>query len=443
MRLFSNYDEAFLMTQWDEMYRDLCASYRHFRLDATQIHAAQLQQHKKTYIRLLTKSLAERSYWPGPAHLYALYLKKWRYLYAINLTDRFMQVLWAKRLNTYLENTLSPNCYAYRKGKSYHDAVQQCAAFIRQQHQESKLDLYVLRSDIHQYSDSIPVHAASPLWPCLEQLLRRHQGDIDPYDWSILVALLRPEVRLTHGAMCHNLIGTPTGTPLACVINNLYLQPLDQYLDAIPGGCYCRYGDDFVFMHPDPERMIEVNHAIDRLLAPLGLQRGQDKDRWHYLTRAGRPCTVPSLKERCRGSQAFCFLGFALTARGTIALNTAKQRQLLRYCRQKLRAAKACMNQQSLADTALGLCRLLNAQWANLLDRDMGTPKSSYSAITSLTNCTDRVFLKNLDRELALIVAEVATDLRGSAALAILSYHHLRQRFGLHSLCQLKNLGKL
>ena len=438
-RLFPLNDVTFLSTHWDSMYRDLCLKYRQYRLDTTKLHAAQLHGNKRNYINALTKALAQQSYRPQPACVREFYIDKWRSFYAISLTDRLLQVIFVKLLNTCLEKHLTPNCHAYRKGRNIFDAIRQCSTYIRKQKKRSKLDLYVLRSDISRYFDSIPVHDASPLWPNLKTLLATHLDEpLSEYHWGILVDLLRPEILTEHGSK-HNLIGIPTGTPLTCPISNLYLHPLDEYLASIPNSYYCRYSDDFIFIHPDRDIFLQVDQEIHRILESLSLKKNLKKTKHYYLTVAGKSCNSPELKETFSGAHSFEFLGSMIKATGSIALTKEMNRNLLKHFRQMLRAAKFCMTTDSITEMTYSLCQLLNREFSQMTKTEVN-PRDP---MVMLRNCTDRDYLKQLDRELALAVAETVTGLRGEAAFEKISYHHIRHRYGLQSLCQRKNQGKL
>ena len=432
-------NKIFLSAHWDTMYRDLCLQYRNYRLDVTQLHAAQLHSHKRKYIDALSKALTHQSYHPQPTHMREFYIDKWRNFYAITLTDRLLQTIFVELLNTCLESYLTPNCHAYRKGRNIFEAIRQCSAYIRKQRKNSKVDLYVLRSDISRYFDSIPVHNASPLWPSLKNLFSASFKEPMPvYYWNILVNLLRPEI-YAENTVKHNLIGIPTGTPLTCPISNLYLHPLDQYLASIPNSYYCRYSDDFVFIHPDPEVLLQVDQEIHRILDSLSLKRNVKKTKYYYLTVAGKPCKTPGLNEKFRGTHSFEFLGSMIKATGSTALTTEMTRNLLKYFRHILYAAKFCSSTDSIAEKTYQLCQMINGHLTHTSRQDFDLRNS----MVILRNCTDRDFLKKLDRELALAVAETVTGLSGDAAFKIISYHHIRHRYGLKSLCQLKNLGKI
>lgn len=434
--LFSLNNKEFLSLHWDMMYHDLCLQYRQYRLDVAELHAAQLHSKKRNYINALTKALAQQSYHPQPACVNEFYVDKWRSFYAICLTDRLLQVIFFTLINHCLEKHLTPNCHAYRKGRNIFEAIRQCSTYIRKHKKRSKVDLYVLRSDISCYSDSIPVHNASPLWPSLKNLLTTHLTEpLSEYHWNILVNLLRPEI-LTDDGLKHNLVGIPTGTPLNCSIANLYLHPLDEYLATIPNSYYCRYSDDFIFMHPDAEIFLQADQEIHRILESLSLKRNTKKTKHYYLTVAGKPC---KLKENFHGTHSFEFLGSMIKANGSIALTKEMNRDLLKHFRQMLRAAKYCMTTDSITETTHLLCQILNQQFSHMTKTEF----NPLDPMVMLRNCTDRDYLKQLDRELALAVAETVTGLKGDAAFGRISYHHIRHRFGLQSLCQRKNQGKL
>lgn len=440
MRLFPLHDTNFLLTQWDIMYHKLCSRGRHCQPDLTEISAIQIHSQKKKYIGALSKSLLEKSYQPQSAHVRALYSKKWRNFYSICLTDQLLHMIFANLLYTCLEKHLLPNCYSFRKGKNHYEAVRHCSKFIQKHIKNSKIDLYVLRSDVSSYSDSIPVHNASPLWPSLKNLLLTYSEEkISDYQWAILIDLIRPLVIADNQSLKHNLIGIPTGTYLNNPILNLYLHPLDEYLSSISGGCYCRFGDDYVFMHPDSAVFLKAKQEAQRIIQSLSLETNVKKNKIYYLTIAGRSCESLEMKEKVSGTNSFLFLGCKIKATGIVSPSKIKTRIIIKHFQKILRATKSCLTVTSAIEITNMLCQTLNQQFIDLLDACF-FEKNIFSF---LRNCTDREFFKYLDRHLALSVAEIATGLTGKSAFSRISYYDIRHRFGLTSLCQLKNAGKL
>src|SRR3989338_7900912 len=163
MVLFPSFGcSRFLLWHWDLMYRDVSQSYKQFRPDILDISPAQLRRNKNVYITHLCATLLSHNYLPQAVLMREVVIEnKCRLIYQLTLSDRLMHCIWVKILNDCLASELLPQCYAYQKGKSYFSAVRACAAFVRQQHKQNKVDLYVLRCDIKKYFDSIPVHQSS------------------------------------------------------------------------------------------------------------------------------------------------------------------------------------------------------------------------------------------------------------------------------------------
>lgn len=425
-----------LLAYWELLYCKLVARRRQFRPDLTGVRPVQFYMHRHVYIKHLIDALAKQIYHPQPAGTREVYVKKWRRVYDISLTDRLLQEIWVDILNSSLETHLTHQCYAYRKGKFFFSAIRECAAFIRKHKKDGHVDLYILRSDIANYFDSIPVHAKSVLWPSLQNLISKSFAEPLPeYYWQFLVALLRPVI-VVDDLLRQNIVGIPTGTPLSAPIANLYLHPLDEYLGSIPGGYYCRYGDDFVFIHPDPMVFLAVDDKISTILDALSLKRNLKKEQYVYLTVAGRPCKLPMAKEKFQGAHFFPFLGFNIQATGVVSLRKSNYRFVMGQFRRLISAATVCLQGKSLGEKTYYLCKMLNEQ--------LTQPRTKVQAdvLLNLKQCTDRKFLKQMDAELALAIAEAATQLKGKQAFEKISYHHIRHRFGLISLCQLKNQGK-
>ena len=91
----------------------------------------------------------------------------------------------------------------------------------------------------------------------------------------------------------------------------------------IPGGFYARYGDDFLFAHPDPAVARAPGRRHDQRSHRLSLTVNAQKRPHVYLTAAGRPSAEwPG----AQGAPAVPFLGTRMAADGTVGLDPPKVR---------------------------------------------------------------------------------------------------------------------
>ncbi len=56
--------------------------------------------------------------------------------------------------------------------------------------------------------------------------------------------------------------GVPFGTPVACVLANVFLTGLDHRLDAIPELTYFRYADDLLGISADADVIRHAGHGV-------------------------------------------------------------------------------------------------------------------------------------------------------------------------------------
>ena len=178
----------------------------------------------------------------------------------------------------------------------------------------------MLRRDVDSYTDSIPIMAGSPLWPMLEEALGK---PLHP----LIEQVIRVEMKLPGEGLVCRTKGLPMGQPIAAVIANLYLGGLDRALEDIDGGFYARYGDDFLFAHPDADAAQEAAKRSDEQIAELRLTVNEKKKQTFYLTPPGRPSTD---WPQAKGSPWIHFLGTHIAADGTVGLDKKKVRLFLR-----------------------------------------------------------------------------------------------------------------
>src|SRR5690606_2958757 len=140
-----------------------------------------------------------------------------------------------------------------------------------------------------------------------------------------------PEIAHAGGARSTPCVGVATGSPVATALANLYLDPLDHELLAVPGAFYARYGDDLVFAHPDVSIAAGAEILVRQRLAERGLALNERKLARLYLNGAGRAGATGT-----RGATAVVYLGCRIDFAGTVGLPAAKCRELLSDVRQRL-----------------------------------------------------------------------------------------------------------
>jgi hypothetical protein len=224
--------------------------------------------------------------------------------------------------------------------------------------------------------------------------------------------------------------GVPTGSPIQPAICNLYLTPLDRALDAIPGGLYSRYGDDFIFAHPDFSVAQEAAEIIDEKVSELKLEIKEEKKQNIYFTNPGRPSTA---WPECGHTSFVEYLGCRIAFDGVIGLKTEKARRLLHDLGARIRATRKITPGSTVDELGPALCAVVNT--ATDPHQTLCHPTATLLRYT----VNDRVQLKQLDYLIALRLAETISGTRGVRAFRRIPYKKLRREWYLQSLVMTRN----
>ncbi|MBW2421812.1 MAG: hypothetical protein JRH19_24960 [Deltaproteobacteria bacterium] len=421
----------------DELHRRHLFTRRLYDLRQDDVPLASVVMDKRRVSKLIARAVENGSYEIEAGINRTIHVKgKERTIYAFKLTDLIVHRVVASIVNEAMEPLLSSGLYSYRKGMSWREPVAGLASYIRE-HRRSLPDprtrgLYVLRRDIHKYADSIPVREGAPIWRMLREVLAGPDGDqeIRENDWRFIQECARPLLAL-EGREFNQILGVPTGQPIACSIFNLYLAEFDRRLAAVPGSFYARYSDDFLFAHPDPEVARRVGEEIDSLLVDLEIRANVEKGQDIFLTAAGRPSEAwPEAK----GTTIVPFLGCLVSGTGTVALDQKKLRQFLRDVDRRARRTVRAMDGQPEERVGRAVCAAINQSTH---------PKNSLlgqaSAPLLRRAVTDRGQLDQLDYKVARIVAGAVSGHHKVRAFRRISYKRIRKDWGLQSLLHARN----
>lgn len=187
-----------------------------------------------------------------------------------------------KGLNKILQSTTAADhsrlCHSFQPGRGPRTAYRDLGR-IPGLHR-----LCCLHLDVQDYFNSIPIEALLAALPAVirdDRPLHRLLTEM-MRDTSVVVGGV--ETRDSHK-------GVMAGTPLAPLLSNLYLRPLDDAFEhaAIP---YVRYADDIV-VFGRPSEIQQYGLDIERRLAGLGLELNRRKTR---LSGPGEPWEFLGLK---------------------------------------------------------------------------------------------------------------------------------------------------
>jgi hypothetical protein len=303
-----------------------------------------------------------------------------------------------------LEPLLSPRVYSYRSKRSPWHALRLLAK-AASAHRAARPDprtrgLYVLRSDVHSYAPTIPLDAASRLWPELREVCGLDEAS--PH-WRMVHALLTQDLLDDDGTKRSRDRGVLFGAPSSNALMNLYLMPLDAALGEL-GAASARFGDDVLFAHADPDVVRRATRTLEQILTERGLVVNPDKMRVLYWNGAARPSLA---WPEAAPVSAVTFLGAAIGFDGTIGLSPPKWRAVLRDLRARIIRTARLVEDEGPEARARVLAAMIDEAFE--LTSETGLPHKQM--VTDLVS--DRRQLAQLDYWVALWIAEAATGTLG------------------------------
>lgn len=204
-----------------------------------------LEARERECLRLQEELLAD-AYRPGRACQYELFEPKRRVITVLPFRDRVVHHALLQVIEPILERSLVYECFACRRGKGTHRALDHAQRMLRRYDHSLKLDIAGFFASIRH-----------------DQVLARIERRIKDRD------TLRLCRRIVEGgaddapAGEHGR-GLPIGSLTSQRFANLQLDPLDHFVKErlqIPG--YCRYMDDLVLFHRDAGALREARAAVE------------------------------------------------------------------------------------------------------------------------------------------------------------------------------------
>lgn len=371
-----------------------------------------------------------RFFYPIQKRLQVSHRKK--LLYTFNLKDLIVQKALLSIIVEPFLKISSSHLYSYLPGRNYKQPVNQFIDYIKKNtNKKGKIDLWLYRTDIRHYYEDIPVGENALLWTMLDNFFNQLNLKNHPaYIKSLFVDALRPVYQSIDNANAQNIRGIPYGAPISGVISNLYLMELDFKIEKIPNLFYVRYCDDILIAHYEKK---VVNDAIDIIyqeMQRLGLIISETKEKRIYFTQSGSPSTDKEFK----GVSAFHFLGMIVRGDGNIHASHRRTHKFLMFCKNIILETGLQYHNLSLDHRGKEICEKINNSF--VIETKEGQTTNLKEVILR-SSCHQ--FLKQLDYQLALWIAQNLSGIKGVRAFRKISYQKIRDEWGLMSLVMMRN----
>jgi retron-type reverse transcriptase len=218
--------------------------------------------------------LQSGAYKPGAYREFLVRDPKPRLISAAPFRDRVVHHALTQILEPVFENRFSRDSFACRAGMGTHKALDRAkwgAAHFR----------YALKCDVRKYFASIDheilkcllekVVKCRPTLNLAAQIIDGFHGTDDSAHYFAGDDLFTPFKRRR---------GLPLGNQTSQFFANVYLNPLDQYVNReLRPACFVRYVDDFVLFHQSKTELAEMRGAIEDFLETFRLRIHERKSR--------------------------------------------------------------------------------------------------------------------------------------------------------------------
>lgn len=206
-----------------------------------------------------------------------------------NLRDKWLQRVLHDHLSPILDPVLADSCVAYRKSGGTDTALSRVREWLKDG------DPYFLKTDVAGYYPSIRLPI---LQHRIESVLGAHP------EATLVCHMLAPAV-LDETDRPISVSGLPIGFPLSPLMANLYLAPLDHWMEE-KYRRYLRFGDDILVLGDSPRELEDCRSSLELALECVGLRikpektkLGKASDGFSYL---GCYCKDGDVFHRRRGA---------------------------------------------------------------------------------------------------------------------------------------------
>ncbi len=353
---------------------------------------------------------------------------KKRVVYNSETLENIMDATILRILLPKLQEYGIPGLYSFFKNTNPIKTMQKISQSLKQIYG----DVYILRTDIVSYTDTIPTDEVSEIWHLLDNFIAWLDplNVIDNYCYEIIKSRIKAPYKNKDGDIEHIKLGLPMGRALSTLVAALYLRDLDIMMSNIKNSLYVRFGDDIFWLSNNIENFNYGDNLLKQKLIDLRLSRSPTKEQYVTLTRSG--AKYPATLDRFKGAMAIEYLGLSILRNGLIRLSLKNIQKLKTLINDRIKNAnkllKCKMNNEERIKTIV-----------SMLNQLLKPDDSSMNRLNYLRMVTDRGQLKDLDFYIASRIIMICTHNYRLEVFKKHSYKWLRNQCGLVSLCTMRN----
>jgi hypothetical protein len=376
-----NRDKA--VSAWDQTYWDFARG-----LDK---HLSYIENHLEHY-KFKPAILVEKKV---KFKVRKLYISDWR--------DKLVEMWLNRALNLNLSGYFLDCSYAYRTDGGSVISCQMNAQSAVPQHQ------YFLKRDIKDFYYTID-----------QDLMLEYLSKIVPTS-DPLFSLIAQRIKFKYYGpdrqVCLSQLGLPFGSPLACVLANIYLHDVDVELSRM-GVEYFRYADDFLVCGSDPDVVKAAAQRLDQLIDDRRLKFGAKKSVNASFIPHPDFITVNRLS----------YLGIEYWNNGVMRLPIEKRRKLINIVKSVIVSQKYALKRIRQPHAR---ARYLSAEITRQLKSRI---RNAAIVDYFLANVNDEDQLESMDRQISELIIAACTGKKFRLRHYKLIPYALLRRSGLMSL---------
>jgi hypothetical protein len=412
-----------LLSAFEHIHKKTIASPSRF-IGLDSISIKELYFSKEQYVKNLSFLVKDQTYELKPLRKIVLNQKKKRYVYNLPLNELILHTSAAQFLQFHLERRFSDNLFSYRKGRNPFQALRKAENFLSTYKKNYKGDLkdrglFLIKKDITNFTDSISSKPESKLYELIDQL------NLAQNDVQLLKQLINPQYFWDGELLILEYL--PTGSPLATILGNFFLNELDHMCSSFPESLYMRFGDDILFISPHLDSFTMVDEIITNFCQTHHLSFSPTKCKKFFLNRAGR--SYDDGKVMISGGHLFDYLGYRIDFQSGIIVKPEKKKAFFQQFNHMINNYVTNMNarfgENWLNDKKI-FQHFIN-QVNSLFDRS--SQNHIPQLLDAIKNTSDRNEIKKIDLSIRKIISLKTKK----------TFNELINEFQLKSLVKIKN----